>query len=99
MRALCCDKDGLFFAGDTAQTISVGSSFSFNELKAFQYRLEVDIGPVAAEYERLILCFSTRKTQRSIIIWPRNMSRRRSNWPSIIDHTAALLTVHILSWN
>jgi hypothetical protein len=96
MRALCRDKDGLFFAGDTAQTISVGSSFSFNELKAFQYRLEVDISAIAAEHEWLIPHFSTRKIQSSVTIWPRNMSRGRSNWPSIIDHTAALLIVHIL---
>lgn len=41
MRALCQDIHGLFWAGDTAQTISVGSSFRFNDLKAFQYRIEV----------------------------------------------------------
>ncbi|KAG1864912.1 hypothetical protein F4604DRAFT_1683323 [Suillus subluteus] len=32
--------DGLFWAGDTAQTISAGSSFRFNDLKAFVYRME-----------------------------------------------------------
>jgi hypothetical protein len=31
----------MFWAGDTAQTISVGSSFRFNDLKAFLFRLEV----------------------------------------------------------
>ncbi|KAF5345183.1 hypothetical protein D9758_009704 [Tetrapyrgos nigripes] len=40
LRALCHDPNGLFWAGDTAQTISVGSSFRFNALKAFQWRLE-----------------------------------------------------------
>ncbi|KAF9067282.1 hypothetical protein BDP27DRAFT_1328979 [Rhodocollybia butyracea] len=40
LRCLCHDGDGLFWAGDTAQTISVGSSFRFNSLKAFQWRLE-----------------------------------------------------------
>jgi len=30
----------MFFAGDTAQSISLGSSFRFTELKALLYRLE-----------------------------------------------------------
>ena len=30
----------MFWAGDTAQTISVGSAFRFNDLKAFLYRVE-----------------------------------------------------------
>lgn len=30
----------MFWAGDTAQTISVGSAFRFNDLKAFLYRYE-----------------------------------------------------------
>ncbi|PBK59143.1 hypothetical protein ARMSODRAFT_1027641 [Armillaria solidipes] len=40
LRALCNNADGLFWAGDTAQTISVGSSFRFNALKAFQWNIE-----------------------------------------------------------
>ncbi|THU96852.1 hypothetical protein K435DRAFT_965733 [Dendrothele bispora CBS 962.96] len=40
LRALCHDSNGLFWSGDTAQTISVGSSFRFDALKAFQWRLE-----------------------------------------------------------
>ncbi|KAK0456957.1 hypothetical protein EV421DRAFT_103155 [Armillaria borealis] len=40
LRALCSNPDGLFWAGDTAQTISVGSSFHFNALKAFQWNIE-----------------------------------------------------------
>lgn len=40
LRAICRDGNTVFWAGDTAQTISMGSSFRFNELKAFQYRLE-----------------------------------------------------------
>ncbi|KAG7450840.1 uncharacterized protein BT62DRAFT_1001654 [Guyanagaster necrorhizus] len=40
LRALCSNADGLFWAGDTAQTISVGSSFRFNALKAFQWNIE-----------------------------------------------------------
>ncbi|KAJ6573853.1 hypothetical protein DFH09DRAFT_1311930 [Mycena vulgaris] len=40
LRSICHNPNGLFWAGDTAQTISVGSSFRFNELKAFQFRIE-----------------------------------------------------------
>ncbi|KAJ6519176.1 hypothetical protein C8R45DRAFT_1204389 [Mycena sanguinolenta] len=40
LRSICHNPNGLFWAGDTAQTISVGSSFRFNELKAFIYRVE-----------------------------------------------------------
>ncbi|TFK51882.1 hypothetical protein OE88DRAFT_1699141 [Heliocybe sulcata] len=40
LRSICKNPNGLFWAGDTAQTISVGSSFKFNDLKAFLYRLE-----------------------------------------------------------
>ncbi|TCD62368.1 hypothetical protein EIP91_006977 [Steccherinum ochraceum] len=40
LRSICSNPNGLFWAGDTAQTISAGSSFRFNDLKAFLYRLE-----------------------------------------------------------
>ncbi|KAJ2926890.1 hypothetical protein H1R20_g10212, partial [Candolleomyces eurysporus] len=40
LRSLCRNPDGLFWAGDTAQTIAIGSSFRFDDLKAFLYRLE-----------------------------------------------------------
>ena len=41
LRMLCQNPDGLFWAGDTAQTISAGSSFRFKDLKAFLHRIEV----------------------------------------------------------
>ncbi|PPQ98968.1 hypothetical protein CVT24_003464 [Panaeolus cyanescens] len=40
LRLLCRNPDGLFWAGDTAQTISAGSAFRFEDLKAFMFRLE-----------------------------------------------------------
>ncbi|KAF5377280.1 hypothetical protein D9615_006447 [Tricholomella constricta] len=40
LRSLSRNADGLFWAGDTAQTISVGSSFRFDDLKAFLFRIE-----------------------------------------------------------
>ncbi|TFY54263.1 hypothetical protein EVJ58_g8968 [Rhodofomes roseus] len=42
LRSMCRNADtGLFWAGDTAQTISIGSAFRFNDLKAFLYRIEL----------------------------------------------------------
>lgn len=43
LRSICRNATGLFWAGDTAQTISIGSSFRFNDLKALLYRNEVRI--------------------------------------------------------
>ncbi|EDR08129.1 uncharacterized protein LACBIDRAFT_294434 [Laccaria bicolor S238N-H82] len=40
LRSLCRNPNGLFWAGDTAQAISIGSSFRINDLKAFLYRVE-----------------------------------------------------------
>ncbi|KAG1800254.1 P-loop containing nucleoside triphosphate hydrolase protein [Suillus plorans] len=40
LRQLCRNPDGLFWTGDTAQTISAGSSFRFDDLKAFLYHEE-----------------------------------------------------------
>ncbi|EGN93944.1 hypothetical protein SERLA73DRAFT_78326 [Serpula lacrymans var. lacrymans S7.3] len=40
LRALCKNPEGMFWAGDTAQAISVGSAFNFNSLKAMLYRAE-----------------------------------------------------------
>src|SRR6266702_51380 len=39
--SLCRNPDGFLWAGDTAQTISIGSTFSFKELGAFVYRYQV----------------------------------------------------------
>lgn len=39
--SLCRNPDGFLWAGDTAQTISIGSTFSFNELGSFVYRYQV----------------------------------------------------------
>ncbi|KAG2143549.1 uncharacterized protein EDB93DRAFT_1088104 [Suillus bovinus] len=40
LRQFCRNPDGLFWAGDTAQTISAGSSFRFDYLKTFLYSAE-----------------------------------------------------------
>ncbi|EKM60418.1 uncharacterized protein PHACADRAFT_189549 [Phanerochaete carnosa HHB-10118-sp] len=59
LRLICRCPDGVFWAGDTAQTISAGSSFRFNELKAFMYRLEK--GSKASNYRT----FQLTKNYRS----------------------------------
>lgn len=41
IRALSNNSKGFFWAGDTTQTISAGSSFKFADLKSFLYRIEV----------------------------------------------------------
>ncbi|KAH7885020.1 hypothetical protein F5I97DRAFT_1811384, partial [Phlebopus sp. FC_14] len=51
LRRMCQNPDGLFWAGDTAQTISAGSAFRLDDLKAFLYRIE----------ERGIINFPQRK--------------------------------------
>jgi hypothetical protein len=39
--SLCRNPDGLLWAGDTAQTISIGSTFTFKQLGASVYRYQV----------------------------------------------------------
>ncbi|TBU23100.1 P-loop containing nucleoside triphosphate hydrolase protein, partial [Dichomitus squalens] len=40
MRSLSNNSNGIFWAGDTAQTITLGSSFKFSELTSLMYRVE-----------------------------------------------------------
>ncbi|THH16783.1 hypothetical protein EW146_g3905 [Bondarzewia mesenterica] len=40
LRCICKNPDGLFWAGDTAQTISFGSAFRFNDLTSLLYTME-----------------------------------------------------------
>ncbi|KAH9017010.1 hypothetical protein EDB85DRAFT_2203580 [Lactarius pseudohatsudake] len=44
--SLCRNPDGFLWAGDTAQTISIGSAFSFKQLGAFVYRYQRSIQSV-----------------------------------------------------
>lgn len=41
LRSICRRPEGMFWAGDTAQTISAGSSFRFNNLTSFMFEVEV----------------------------------------------------------
>ncbi|KAI9455099.1 hypothetical protein BJY52DRAFT_1417616 [Lactarius psammicola] len=44
--SLCRNPDGFLWAGDTAQTISIGSTFSFKQLGSFVYRYQKSIRAV-----------------------------------------------------
>jgi hypothetical protein len=67
LRRLCRNPDGLFWAGDTAQTISAGSSFTFNELKSFLFRFEV--------------CISILATLKLTSLWQKRLEARSSIEP------------------
>lgn len=43
LRLLCRNPNGLFIAGDTAQTISEGSSFRFDDLKSMLFKAEKEM--------------------------------------------------------
>ena len=66
LRTICANPHGLFWAGDTAQvrgeiirrdllillqTISIGSSFRFADLKAYQHRIEVELLVISSRAE------------------------------------------------
>ncbi len=44
--SLCRNPDGLLWAGDTAQTISIGSTFTFKQLGASVWRYQVCVPTV-----------------------------------------------------
>lgn len=48
---MCKSSSGLFWAGDTAQTISASSSFRFEELKAFLFRVEKSLTSIPDEFK------------------------------------------------
>ncbi|KAI9510704.1 hypothetical protein F5148DRAFT_976352 [Russula earlei] len=61
LRAICRNPDGQFWAGDTAQTISVGSSFRFDDLKAFLHRNEAS--PIHHQSARMIAAHPPKSFQ------------------------------------
>lgn len=66
LRAICRNPDGQFWAGDTAQTISVGSSFRFDDLKAFLYRNEVGHFHLFRITHLMIYFYDTAKCETAI---------------------------------
>jgi len=82
LRSLTRNPDGLFWAGDTAQTISVGSSFRFNDLKAFLFRLEV--------FDEF-----SKTTRRDLLLF--FLQRRREDSGSLASSQQAPRTFHLIT--
>ena len=64
LRAICRRPEGLFWAGDTAQTISAGCSFRFSDLRAIMFRVEVR-PPLFASMTELNSCTFLARDERS----------------------------------
>jgi len=74
LRLLCRNPEGLFWAGDTAQTISAGSSFRFDDLKAFLYRIEVWLYLLLNAVETRCITIISQKDQSKHLIQDRPVS-------------------------
>jgi hypothetical protein len=82
LRSLCHNPHGLFWAGDTAQTISAGSSFRFDDLKAVLYRLEASSRSVA--FHAQVLSGGSRCRKRT------QLSKQAPDQQSIRAHSSLL---------
>ncbi|KAI9566710.1 hypothetical protein HD554DRAFT_2040083 [Boletus coccyginus] len=87
LRLLCRNPNGLFWAGDTAQTISAGSSFRFDDLKAFLYRIEVWPYTLSSATETHCMTLTSQHGQSKHLIQDR----------SVTDPTPFQLTVNYRS--
>ncbi|KAG1841503.1 hypothetical protein F4604DRAFT_1961164 [Suillus subluteus] len=89
LRRLCRNSDGLFWAGDTAQTISAGSSFRFNDLKAFVYRMErrsSSVTPTGAQPMMFQLATNYRSHNGIVNCAHSVIELITKFWPNAIDH-------------
>ena len=68
LRAICSNPHGLFWAGDTAQTIAAGSSFRLKDLKALLYGADVSstLSAVSFFSFALIIAVPYRKKHRAL---------------------------------
>ncbi|KAH7101434.1 hypothetical protein BKA62DRAFT_703810 [Auriculariales sp. MPI-PUGE-AT-0066] len=95
LRIICSNPDGLFWAGDTAQTISVGSSFRFNDLRAFLHRAEEKRTSnmnevVANEPPALFQLTINYRSHGGIVSCAHSIITLITQfWPDTIDHLAA----------
>ncbi|KAG1718561.1 hypothetical protein EDB19DRAFT_1837892 [Suillus lakei] len=84
--------DGLFWAGDTAQTISAGSSFRFDDLKAFVYRMERQsnsITPTRAPVHQppMFQLATNYRSHNGIVNCAHSVIKLIMKfWPNAIDH-------------
>ncbi|KAG2070722.1 hypothetical protein BDR04DRAFT_1076592 [Suillus decipiens] len=92
LRQLCRNPNGLFWAGDTAQTISAGSSFRFNDLKAFVYRMEHHSSSAtstgAPEHQPAMFQLATNyRSHNGIVNCAHSVIKLITKfWPNAIDH-------------
>jgi len=94
LRFICCNPDGLFWAGDTAQTISVGSSFRFNDLRAFIHRIDKRVAEdapafIAQEPPALFELVVNYRSHGGIVSCAHSIIGLIKNfWPNSIDNLA-----------
>lgn len=74
LRLICRNPEGLFWAGDTAQTISAGSSFRFDDLKAFLYRIEVRVNLLSGVAETHCITTIPKRDQSKHMIQDRSVT-------------------------
>ncbi|KAG2132368.1 hypothetical protein DEU56DRAFT_981701 [Suillus clintonianus] len=95
LRRLCRNPDGLFWAGDTAQTISAGSSFRFNDLKAFVYRMEQQrnsVTPIRVPVHQptMFQLATNYRSHNGIVNCAHSVIELITKfWPNAIDHLQA----------
>ncbi|KAH9971205.1 hypothetical protein BGW80DRAFT_1322645 [Lactifluus volemus] len=90
LRAICRNPDGQFWAGDTAQTISVGSSFRFDDLKAFLHRneerLKQQVTHMAAHQPKSFQLVTNFRSHGGIVRCAHSVIRLITKfWPYAID--------------
>lgn len=74
LRLICRNPEGLFWAGDSAQAISAGSSFRFDDLKAFLYRIEVRACSLAGAAETYCVTIISQQDQSMHLIQDRSVT-------------------------
>ncbi|KAA1475419.1 hypothetical protein DENSPDRAFT_842194 [Dentipellis sp. KUC8613] len=90
LRCICRNPNGLFWAGDTAQTISVGSAFRFNELKSFLYRIEQKssksrLRPASITPPSTFQLLTNYRSHGGIVNCAHSIIELLQFWPSAID--------------
>ncbi|KAM5542265.1 hypothetical protein V8D89_004138, partial [Ganoderma adspersum] len=88
LKALCSNPHGLFWAGDTAQTIAAGSSFRFKDLKSAMYHSEEDsptLGGSRARPETFYLTTNYRSHAGIVNCADSVVQLITEYWPDAID--------------
>ncbi|PFH50711.1 hypothetical protein AMATHDRAFT_85569, partial [Amanita thiersii Skay4041] len=105
LRCMCSNPHGLFWAGDTAQTIFPGSSFRFQDLKSAVYRMErqsdlLDLHcPLEkgnnSEINKTFLLTTNYRSHSGIVNCARSVVELiQHNWPYSIDILAPERGLH-----